>query len=297
MAVTKTLQVPGYQVLEFLGSGAKSSIWRVRETASGEEFALKRVQKRCSADLRFLEQAQSEYEVGSQLEHPALRGIHGIRRRKRWFSLSEIHLIMEYCPGRTVQQIRPESMIEIARIFLRVADALAYMNDQGFVHGDMKPNNIILAPHGGVKVIDLGQSCPVGTIKKRIQGTPDFIAPEQVQRRPLDARTDVYNFGAALYWAMTGKPIPTVLPKRQEGGTFLKDLTLLAPEELNPAVPQSLSRLTMDCIPMQPSKRVASMREVRGRLDLISLAMQRNGNPKPTPLPGRSGQFPAPREA
>ena len=115
------------------------------------------------------------------------------------------------------------------------------------------------------------------TVKQRIQGTPDFIAPEQVQRQPLDARTDAYNFAAALYWTLTGQPIPTILPR--EGAVTLKaDMTYIPPEELNRAVPPALSKLIIDCIEVRPSRRPGSMREVAGRLSLILHTMTRNGS-------------------
>ena len=133
----------------------------------------------------------------------------------------------------------------------------------------MKPNNILVADSGAVKIIDLGQSCPIGTTKQRIQGTPDFIAPEQVYRRPLDARTDVFNFAAALYWTLTGQAIPTVLPKKG-GVQFVTDLAIVPPHEMSDQVPLPLSRLVTDCIHINPAQRPASMSEVVSRLDLIA---------------------------
>jgi serine/threonine-protein kinase len=275
MTAARTLKVPGYQVLEYLGNGAKSAIWKVRDLQTQQEYALKRVLRNSRSDGRFIEQAQREHEIGQSMDHPAVRRIYEFRRIRRLLRLAEVHLLMEFCPGQTVQQHPPQSVEEAVRVFLDVADGLTYMNAQGWVHADTKPNNILVGPDGGVKIIDLGQSCAIGTVKKRIQGTPDFIAPEQVQRRPLDGRTDVYNFGATFYWALTGTPIPTVLPRRDERGTFLKDLKLVPPCELNEAVPPSLSRLIMDCVHMQPTQRVSSMKEVRSRLDLIGLSLQR----------------------
>ena len=143
------------------------------------------------------------------------------------------------------------------------------MNEAGFVHADMKPNNIIVDDNGNAKIIDLGQCCPIGTIKKRIQGTPDYIAPEQVRRFPLDARTDVYNFGASLYWTLTGKPIPTILAKPGSMTVPGQNAMATPPEKLNADVPPLLSRLILDCIRLQPVERPASMREVSMRLGLI----------------------------
>jgi len=276
MSSVQTLEVPGYQVVEFLGSGARSTIWHIRDRQTNQSFALKRVVKRQSTDEKFLTQALNEYRIGSQLEHENIRRIYRLRRVKKWLSVREIHLVMELCEGRTVQENRPVELETVVDIFSRVAGSLAYMNARGFVHADIKPNNIIVSPTGTVKIIDLGQSCPVGTIKERIQGTPDFIAPEQVRRRPLDARTDVFNFGAALYWTLTGKPIPTVLPKKGNL-TMVADLAIKPPEELNPDVPPPLSKLVVDCVDVHPQRRPKSMDEVATRLDLVRHMIKRNG--------------------
>ncbi|MFW6133825.1 MAG: protein kinase domain-containing protein, partial [Planctomycetota bacterium] len=169
-------------------------------------------------------------------------------------------------------------------IFEHVAAALAYMNAAGFVHADTKPNNILVAPDGTVKVIDFGQSCAVGTVKRRIQGTPDYIAPEQVTRRPLDGRTDVFNFGAALYWTLTGQAIPTVLP-HQNGLRFKADLAARPADELNPEVPAALSKLVADCIELEPSRRIASMKDVAARLGLIAHKLRRDADAAEHPAP------------
>ena len=277
MSTVQTLEVPGYQVMRFLGSGARSTIWRIRDRRTDESYALKRVVKRHASDGRFLQQAINEYTVAQHLEHAVIRRIHSLRRVKRWLSVREILLVMELCHGKTIQDSRPGTTAEAVRIFLQVAGSLAYMNSAGFVHADIKPNNIIVASDDTVKVIDLGQSCPIGTVKERIQGTPDFIAPEQVHRRPLDARTDVFNFGATFYWTLTGRPIPTALPK--QGSMMLKtDMSAKPADHLNPDIPGPLSKLIGDCIEPRRSRRPSSMREVSSRLELVLHVIQRNGN-------------------
>lgn len=269
MSTTQTLEVPGYQVVQYLGSGARSTIWQIRERRTEKTYALKRVVKRQASDQRFLEQALNEYEVSSHLDHPTVRKVVSLRKVKRWLSLREVHLVMEMCEGVTVQDSPPETVTEVARVFMEVAEALAHINARGFVHADIKPNNIMVAPDGSVKIIDLGQSCPLGTVKQRIQGTPDFIAPEQVYRRPLDARTDVYNFGAALYWTLVGKPIPTVLP-RKHATQLASEMIITAPMDLDAAIPQSVSKLVMDCVETRPSDRPGTMNDVVARLDIIT---------------------------
>jgi len=286
MSSAQSLEIPGFQVVQFLGSGARSTIWQIRDRQTNQLLALKRVVKRHISDMRFLEQAVNEYKVATQLDHPVIRKIHRIHKIKRWLSLREVHLVMELCEGATVQGNRPRSVLEVMRIFTDVAGALAYMNARGFVHADMKPNNILVAPDGSVKIIDLGQSCPVGTVKTRIQGTPDYIAPEQVHRRPLDARTDVFNFGASLYWTLTGQAIPTVLPKRG-GINIMTDQAIVPPEEVNPLVPSLLSKLVVDCIRTNPLHRPADLDGVVDRLGLITLTL--TGSSVDADPPARQG--------
>jgi eukaryotic-like serine/threonine-protein kinase len=295
------IEVSGYQVMEYLGSGARSTIWRVRERDREVYHALKRVTKNHGDDERFLNQAINEFEIARQFDHPNIRKYFALRPLRKWFRLYELHLIMELCEGCNCQAARPTDPGETVRIFQAVAGGLAHMHARGYIHGDMKPNNIIVANDGTVKVIDFGQSCPMGTVKERIQGTPDFIAPEQVHRRPLDGRTDVFNFGAALYWVLTGQAIPTVLPKNGDTVQLVNDLRVTPVERLNEAIPPALSRLVHDCIAVNPTQRAQSMKEVGSRLDLISHTLRRNGNGNGNAAPppadasaDESGQFEIP---
>jgi eukaryotic-like serine/threonine-protein kinase len=134
-----------------------------------------------------------------------------------------------------------------------------------------------------VKVIDFGQSCRIGTVKERIQGTPDYIAPEQVTRRPISVQTDVFNLGATLYWALTSKPIPTLYTVNKKGeNSFLLDSTIETPMDLNPRIPPAVSNLVMECIATRPSKRPADMDQFINRLELGKhiLAKQMNATPR-----------------
>jgi serine/threonine-protein kinase len=275
---TTKLDIPGYEVLEYLGAGARSTIWRVRDRRTEQVSAVKRVMRHEGDDDRFFEQAINEVTVAGSMDHVAIRKIFRMLRLRRWFRTQELLLFMECCDGDSCQTRPPSSIAEIMRVFTVAAQALAYMHSRGYVHADIKPNNIIVAPDATVKIIDLGQSCRIGTVKSRIQGTPDFIAPEQVRLRPLDGRTDVFNLGAALYWTLTGQAISTILPKSNEGVLLLSDLHVASPETVNPEVPIALSRLVMDCIEPQPTRRPESMRDVVARLEILAHSLNRRGN-------------------
>ena len=138
------VEVPGYQVMQYLGSGARSTIWKVRDRQTNQYFALKRVVRKHLTDQRFLEQAINEYVVATHFDHPVVRKIYRIRKLKHWWRLREIHLVMELCPGNTVQAVRPTSIPQTVAVFQEVAAALAHMNSKGYVHADMKPNNILV---------------------------------------------------------------------------------------------------------------------------------------------------------
>ena len=100
------------------------------------------------------------------------------------------------------------SVEEKVRYLREVSDAMAHMNDKGYVHADMKPTNIMVTGEGQVKVIDLGQA-PDRQGEGTDPGTPGFMALEQAEIQPLSERTDVYNFGATIYWMLTNQEVPT----------------------------------------------------------------------------------------
>jgi eukaryotic-like serine/threonine-protein kinase len=264
---SRPFRAPGYRLIRILGHGAHSTLWQARHCATGQFVCIKRVVRE-DDDERYFQQAMNEYDIAGKVRHPNIRKVYKIRKLRRLLALREVHLVMEFCPGNTVQQARPESLPECLAVFAQVAHALHQMNGAGFVHADMKPNNIIVDPSGTARLIDLGQSCPIGTVKQRIQGTPDYIAPEQVARKPLDARTDVYNFGASLYWSLTGKAIQTVLPRPGQLQSTIPD-TLKPPSALVEGAGPLLDRLVLDCVRHEPDHRPASCREVATRLGVI----------------------------
>jgi serine/threonine protein kinase len=189
--------VEGYRIISVLGHGAASIVYLVQDPKSKAIWALKHVVREGPKDQRFLDQAESEYEIARRLSHPSLRTIPNIIKNRQYLigSAKELFLVMEFLDGKALDKHPPKTLTQAVEIFQKVAEGLAHMHDQGYVHADMKPNNIIVDDDGGVKIIDLGQACKIGTVKERIQGTPDYIAPEQVHRQAITPRTDVYNFG------------------------------------------------------------------------------------------------------
>lgn len=267
--------VEGYRVLSELGRGAASVIYLVQEPKSKQVWALKHVIRESAKDQRFLDQAETEYNVANALDHPAIRKITRLIKKKPSLvsmTTSELYLVMEMVDGSSLEREPPRTFEDAAWIFEQVALAIAHMHSRGYVHADMKPNNVVIDHNDNAKIIDLGQSCRMGIIKERIQGTPDYIAPEQVHRRPITERTDVYNLGATMYWALTRRFVPTALAKGDSLVGSLEDHLIERPKptiEINPRVPELFDKLVMECVEIDPAKRPVSMTEVAERLNLI----------------------------
>jgi len=170
-------KLAGFNVLAELGRGAASIIYLVQDPRTKQIWALKHVMREDKRDQRFIDQTLREHEVGSTLDHPRIRRVEKLIKRRHYFTLKEVFLLMEYVDGVSLEVQRPQELAPLVNIFKQAAQGLAYMHQAGWVHADIKPNNIVVLDDGSVKIIDLGQSCQVGVVKPRIQGTPDYIAP------------------------------------------------------------------------------------------------------------------------
>ncbi|HUW18228.1 MAG TPA: serine/threonine-protein kinase [Sedimentisphaerales bacterium] len=263
------LKVGGFTIIKRIGTGARSAIYLATNEQDNTPVALKRVSFEKAEDTRIFEQVETEYRVARRIDHPYVRKCYELRRIRSMFRVKELLLSMEFFDGQSLEEGPTLSLVDVLLVFRMVANGLNAMHQQGFVHCDIKPNNILLNKSGAIKIIDLGQSCRIGTTKPRIQGTPDYIAPEQVRRKPLGSRTDVFNLGATMYWALTGKNVPTLIPKKKNGLGLVIPKNCPAPHEIRDKVPTGVSRLVMDCIKDNPAERPRDMMTVISRLDLM----------------------------
>ena len=263
--------LPGYRITRQIGLGAGSRISIAIEMKSGKTFSVKHVLRNTADDQRFIDQIENEYKVSHAIDHPHLRHSFHIHRVRRLLAVKEVFLVMDYIDGLPLESARPNRLNTFFTIFQKIAAGLDAMHRAGWVHADIKPTNIMLAAKGVVKIIDFGQACPLGHRKDRVQGTPDFIAPEQVRRLRLDQRTDVFNLGATMYWVLTSEKYPTAIRGQDaRGGISLMSADKpIAPVELNDKIPVSLSNLVMDCCRENPAERPADMKQVTGRFAVV----------------------------
>ncbi|HWB19362.1 MAG TPA: serine/threonine-protein kinase [Phycisphaerales bacterium] len=281
---TDRKEIAGYRVLWKIGEGAASELYAVTDPKTKQVWALKHVVRNTEKDDRFIEQTEQEYVVGSKMNHPNIRAVHTIIRHRKMFRIHAVSLIMELVDAMPLDHHPPKSLADSVKIFSQVAHGLAHMHSKGYVHADMKPNNLLVTEHNEVKIIDLGQGCEIGTVKKRIQGTPGYMAPEQAHRQTITPQTDMYNFGATMYWVLCRENIPTALPPKDDrDGLYSGALDAeqierpVPPCDRDPKIHPLLSKQIMDCVEIDPKARPESMEAVANRLDMIAELLTSKG--------------------
>ena len=257
-----------YRVVNTLGTGAGSTILLISDkTAGGKRYALKVVRKQEPEDEVYVQQALTEFEAAKKLNHPAIAKVYDCRLKKAWFKVKGVELLLEYVDGKTLDEIEAPELEQLVLIFCQVAAAMSHMHRRGVFHGDLKPGNIMLAKNGQVKLIDFGTAWVRGQDKNRIQGTPQYLAPEQATEKVVDDKTDIYNLGATMYRMFTGRFAQQGILKPGE------DRKLVPPLKINPRIPAALNELIIASLSIDPSKRPAGMFEMRDQLSTIAKQM------------------------
>ncbi|MFA5293294.1 MAG: serine/threonine-protein kinase [Phycisphaerae bacterium] len=268
MAIDR-LELEGFTVIKKLGTGARTTIFLARDEETGSTVALKRAVCEKPEDTRIFEQMTNEYKVSQAINHPYLRKCNKLIKVRKALKVREVFLSMDMFEGETLEKTKALSLGDVLLVFRMVADGLNAMHQQGYIHCDIKPNNILINESGAIRIIDLGQGCKIGTVKPRIQGTPDYIAPEQVKRKHLNQRTDIFNLGATMYWALTGKNVPTMIPQSNDLSAMLGQRKFPTPSQVYRKIPIGVSNLVMDCVKEEPERRPGSMVDIISRLDLL----------------------------
>ncbi len=278
-----------YQLIEKIGEGGMGSVWKARDAALGRLVALKVVSQEWSAQANRLELFESEARTLAALNHPHIVTIHSVDEEK-----GVRFITMEFVEGPTLSKLIPAGGMTLKRLLdvaITVCDALAAAHKAGVVHRDLKPSNVILGEDGRIKVLDFGLATPflrpsrekegggrsteTGPFDDTLSGTLDYMSPEQIQGRPLDARSDLFSLGVVLYEMATGRrPFVGSNPAALIA-SILRDTPPLA-TRINPALPLRLGRTIASCLEKDPAYRCESalelgqkLKEIRG--DLASM--------------------------
>ncbi len=265
------VDIPNYRIIEKLGIGAQSRVFRARCMRTGKDYTVKIVKVVKPEDAGFIDLLRTEHAIGSSIDHPVIRQVYEFRPMRHRLRVHGAILFMEYVEGISMADKdfrRP--LEEILRIFGEAAHGLRAMHQAGYVHADLKPSNILTTADGTIKLIDLGQSAKIHESKVRIQGTIDYMAPEQVQRGVLDQRTDVFGLGAAMHRVLTGKPVATEMNRT----ITLHSASLVGKRvsEINESaarrLPACVTRLIDGCCQYDPASRIPDMPTLIERIDL-----------------------------
>jgi eukaryotic-like serine/threonine-protein kinase len=197
-----------YEIQELIARSGMASIFRARDTATGQTVALKVPHMQFESDVVFFERFQREEEIGQRLDHSNV--IKFLKPRHK----SRMYVAMEFVEGRSLralmEQERPLPRERALAIAQQIGEALVHMHERGVVHRDLKPENALLTTAGQVKIVDFGIALDKSARRltwvglSNTVGTPDYIAPEQIGGRRGDARSDVYALGTILYEMLTG---------------------------------------------------------------------------------------------
>jgi serine/threonine-protein kinase len=264
-----------YELLEQIGSGGMAVVYRGRDTALDREVAVKLLHPHLAAARESRARFSREARAVARLAHPGIVEIYDYAGD----AAVESYLVTELVRGRTLRAFAQEvgfGYPEIAMLVGRaLADALVHAHSAGVIHRDLKPENVLVkdgeAP--AVKLADFGIARILAsdermTMTGALVGSPHHMAPEIVEGRDADARSDLFSLGTILYWLATGAlpfaaPNPTAILRRVLEGDY-ED-----PRAAEPRVPDPLADLIASCLALDPARRPASSADIRDALDRI----------------------------
>ncbi len=253
-----------------LGTGAGTKVSLMRDVKDGRLYCKKYVSVTAPNWQSQIRQLKNEFDVGVGNSHSVLRKSleYGIVKRK--LRAIEAYNILAYVDGTPLDKFAEDTPVSlIVKVFWHIADALQELHNRGFVHADIKPRNILCAKNGRPTLIDFGQACPLMTRKQRIQGTKDFIAKEQVERKPLDQRTDVFGLGATMHRIFLGKSAETKLNTTSVAKTGISlDRLRNTLRNRAEALDQAILKLIEDCCRSEPADRPDNMQLLKNRLEV-----------------------------
>ncbi|HWX19028.1 MAG TPA: serine/threonine-protein kinase [Candidatus Binatia bacterium] len=247
-----------FYLQEVINSGGMADIWLATDSKS-KAYALRLMHERLRFNLlarrRFVRGCEILSKIG---DHPGIIGYveHGKIN-------GQLYLLMEYVEAENLRDLYarhdPVLLENVAQILLDMAAALEHMHENGFMHLDFKPENVLVTRNGSVRLVDFDLALPIPEKPKRFSkknpGTPAYMAPEQLLGQEISNRVDIFSYGVAAYELLTNqKPFPgdtpaEILRKQLDRSSFV------APRQLNPDMPAALEKVLLRCLEREPERR------------------------------------------
>lgn len=260
-----------YQVIEELGKGGMGRVYKALDTAIKEQVALKILNPEIAADESVIERFRNELKFARKISHRNVCRMYDLGRAE-----DTTYITMEYVSGedlktslKRIGQFTAKRAIAVAK---QICEGLAEAHRLGVIHRDLKPQNIMIDREGNARIMDFGIARSMKgkgiTDAGVIIGTPDYMSPEQLEGQEADRRSDIYALGVILYEMITGE-----LPFEGETPLIvaMKHKTQMPrpPRDLNPQIPEDLSRGVLRCLEKNREKRYQSADEILADLRVI----------------------------
>ena len=287
MALTAGTRLGPYQIADQLGAGGMGEVYRATDTRLDRTVAIKVLPEHLASDPQRRERFEREARAVSSLNHPHICTLHDIGEQN-----GTHYLVMELIEGQTLQQRLEKERLPVDQALeyaIQIADALDKAHRKGVVHRDLKPGNIMLTKSAGVKLLDFGlaklkgdagtvsplsqmptqdPSTPL-TAEGTIIGTLQYMAPEQLEGKEADPRTDIFAFGAVVYEMVTGKKAFDGASPASLIGAILKDVPPLV-SDFQPISPTTLDRTVKKCLAKDPDGRWQSTGDLLDELKWVT---------------------------
>ena len=262
MLSTGTFLQDRYEILEKIGSGGMSDVYRAKCHKLNRLVAIKVLKEEFSSDASFVEKFKMEAQAAARLSHPNIVSVYDV------VDEGNLHyIVMELVEGITLKSyIAKKGALgtkEAIGIALQMAQGIEAAHENGIIHRDIKPQNIIISMDGKVKVTDFGiaRAASSQTMSATAMGSVHYISPEQARGGYCDTRSDIYSFGITLYEMVTGR-VPFEGDNTVTVALAHLEEPIRLPSEINPEVPVSLEKIILKCTEKKAEYRYSSMGEV-----------------------------------
>lgn len=286
MSLPAAFRLGPYEVRAMLGKGGMGEVYLAEDTRLKRQVALKILPADSNAGDCGSRRLVREAQAAAALDHPNICSIYEVGEHD-----GRAFIAMQYVQGETLTaRIRrqPLAVSDVLEIAIAVADGLAEAHARGIVHRDIKPQNIMITARGQAKILDFGlakatadaevevETQSLLTQAGSISGTTPYMSPEQVKGLALDARSDIFSFGAVLYELLSGhRAFEAGTAAETISAVLTADPPLLSAHGV--AVPPHLERVLRECLRKDREQRTQSMREVRLELESARRALEGGG--------------------